>query len=702
MTFFNPAKIAKILMSRSQAAPESVEQSIELERIDAHGRSTASHMGDRINQDIENGVYGCPICHDTIGPDAQELWDCRCCYQAYHPHCISTWAKASTNAPRDVPWLCPTCKYSHTSFPQAGCWCRNPTAETLPITAGSCGRSCSKENLCGTRRHCVEYTCPSTCHPGPCIPKDCTAKCGEERPAAADPSIENDVFDTPRPVPPANSRIFPPLNNRYVPPGYPTVTINNADADNDTLTSFYRDTGHQQRRLIGTVNPNVTSKALMRDVLILFSILLFIDCFAIIWMISRIRRFTLPLQYQSFTESRFRYSEQAFCMATSIALLLINAMVWGSILLRLHFCFRKKLGLNPSFTRMTPVFPWRDFKIVLSRVLFFFYWLIFFVLVFLIPAGLCFGPGFFWKYQMQGTCVGFDTRIKLHTPYSDYFGLENMTIPQQQFIAPQYTQTPGRYSYPSIEDYESYKFGIDLFNITKVNSSYPLSSSSYSTREPFEEHWRIMGIYGGKPLHMDFDLLHHTWRISEGSIVTSSETANASFYFHRGMYAKNSIPNFQTAIQNLTQVRSGTWTRTDRQNPHTSFPELGLQMPHWDLFERHCVYQSFMRVFKEGVGEQRLGAQEIGERRGREWMAWGTKSRREEVLRTMSYGYGGRDGLEVCARRSEYMWDSNGGEEREEGLGDDLLVPLGLMAVVRKSMREEEGSLLHGCAWPEN
>lgn len=106
-----------------------------------------------------------------------------------------------------------------------------------------------------------------------------------------------------------------------------------------------------------------------------------------------------------------------------------------------------------------------------------------------------------------------------------------------------------------------------------------------------------------------------------------------------------------------------------------------------------------MRVFKEGVGEEGFSRKEIGERRRTKWKIWKSESRREEVLRTASYGYGGHLGLEVCARRNEYTWSRNGKMGREEGMGDDLLVPLGLMAVVRKSMREERGMLKHGCKW---
>lgn len=305
---------------------------------------------------------------------------------------------------------------------------------------------------------------------------------------------------------------------------------------------------------------------------------------------------------------------------------------------------------------------------------------------------------------MDGTCSGFDTRIKLNDPTAGYFGLQNKTINQGQYVFPtHFTQTPGRYVYPSADDYESYRSGIDLFNITRVNAS---DTSWWSQHQPFNSYWRIMGIYDGKPLHMDFDLIHRSWRMSEGSIVIDSENPRSSFYkghlakklqqshFHEPNMTKHLTPLFETTIQNLTEVRNGTWRATSDESQHTEFSELGLVIPRWHKFDRHCAYQSFMQVYRAGVGAG-------GRRKDGYWRYWTRKSSREEVMRTMSYGYGGRSGLEVCARRNDYLWDNNGMKEKESGLGEDLLVPLGLMAVVRQSMKDERGMLEQGCKWPE-
>ena len=70
-------------------------------------------------------------------------------------------------------------------------------------------------------------------------------------------------------------------------------------------------------------------------------------------------------------------------------------------------------------------------------------------------------------------------------------------------------------------------------------------------------------------------------------------------------------------------------------------------------------------------------------------------------MRNASFGYGGNDGLEVCVRRREYEWTTDGVTVMETGLGEDLLVPLGLMAVVRRSMRVEQKKITDACHWPE-
>jgi len=59
------------------------------------------------------------------------------------------------------------------------------------------------------------------------------------------------------------------------------------------------------------------------------------------------------------------------------------------------------------------------------------------------------------------------------------------------------------------------------------------------------------------------------------------------------------------------------------------------------------------------------------------------------VMRTASFGHGLK-GLEVCAGRKGFA--------ASEELGEDFLIPLGLMAVLRRDMRER-GEYEAGCQW---
>ncbi|TGO23835.1 hypothetical protein BPAE_0120g00140 [Botrytis paeoniae] len=275
-----------------------------------------------------------------------------------------------------------------------------------------------------------------------------------------------------------------------------------------------------------------------------------------------------------------------------------------------------------------------------------------------------------WKRQTSGTCDSFDTRIKLSEPSVDYFGLHNRTTKEARIhINHLYSQTPGLYPYPSWRDYESYKSGIDLFNVTRINNT-ALRSPTLSTSKPFDQFWRIMGIYGDKPLHMDFDLLHRSWRMKEGIVIIDSEDPSSSFYkggvlFDRlkpgEIYDSNKtahlVPNFRIAIQNLHEVRNGTWTDIDPENPELVFPELDLHIPLWGLFEKHCVYQSFMRVFRRPTDEIR-----------KTWNTWSKESNGEEVMRTASFGVGAGVG-----RRSSGAVGVDGCGEKayEDGTGED-------------------------------
>lgn len=73
--------------------------------------------------------------------------------------------------------------------------------------------------------------------------------------------------------------------------------------------------------------------------------------------------------------------------------------------------------------------------------------------------------------------------------------------------------------------------------------------------------------------------------------------------------------------------------------------------------------------------------------------AWSSSSESNVVMRTVSYGHS-IQALEVCAKRKDYQAVNEEGEwVKGLGLGDDLIVPLGLLAVVRMDM-EADGKRL--------
>ncbi|TGO76425.1 hypothetical protein BELL_0156g00120 [Botrytis elliptica] len=402
-----------------------------------------------------------------------------------------------------------------------------------------------------------------------------------------------------------------------------SVVVNGAIAPYNCGEEIPQEPDDQQQLADSIADFQVDSIADFRKNLWYLILIFIFNSLAIFWAVNRIRRFTTPLENQKFTEGEYRKHEQNLCFLAAAVLFVLNSISWGSNLDNINECFRIYLGLSLHWSRRT-----------------------------------------------SGTCDSFDTRIKLSDPYVDYFGLHNRTTKEGRiYINHQYTQTPGLYPYPSWKDYESYKSGVDLFNITRINNT-ALNNPTLSTSKPFDKFWRIMGIYGDKPLHLDFDLLHRSWRMKEGIIVIDSEDPSSSFYkggvlFDRlkpgDIYDSNKtshlVPNFGIAIHNLHEVRNGTWTATDSENMELEFPELDLHIPMWGLFEKHCVYQSFMRVFRRPTDEIR-----------KTWNTWSKESNGEEVMRTASFG----DGTGV--RRGPFGAvgvDGCGEEEYEDGTGED-------------------------------
>jgi hypothetical protein len=75
-------------------------------------------------------------------------------------------------------------------------------------------------------------------------------------------------------------------------------------------------------------------------------------------------------------------------------------------------------------------------------------------------------------------------------------------------------------------------------------------------------------------------------------------------------------------------------------------------------------------------------------------MKWSSISEDNVVMRTESIGHG-YHGLELCAKKEDYLAKGNGrGVTKMKGLGDDIIIPLGFRAAVRKKMKHDHK--IHG------
>ncbi|KAL1975430.1 hypothetical protein VTN31DRAFT_3822 [Thermomyces dupontii] len=140
-------------------------------------KSTAPDFPTRIHQDINNGVYECPICTSEIGRKSR-VWACHQCWTVFHLGCVKKWSEneGSSFTPEEGrsqtsrQWRCPGCNLPQDGSPTTySCWCgKEIDPRPLPgLPPHSCGQTCSR-----SRKGCP-HPCDFTCHAGPCPP--CTA-----------------------------------------------------------------------------------------------------------------------------------------------------------------------------------------------------------------------------------------------------------------------------------------------------------------------------------------------------------------------------------------------------------------------------------------------------------------------------------------------------------------------------------------------
>lgn len=74
---------------------------------------------------------------------------------------------------------------------------------------------------------------------------------------------------------------------------------------------------------------------------------------------------------------------------------------------------------------------------------------------------------------------------------------------------------------------------------------------------------------------------------------------------------------------------------------------------------------------------------------------WKSSSENNVVMRTASFGRSINE-LQVCSRKTDYH--VGGGGNTFRGLGDDIVIPLGLLAVMRTQM-VIDGRYKGACRW---
>ena len=143
-------------------------------------KSSAPDIATRTHEDIENGVYECPICTSEINKKSR-IWSCKTCWTVFHLECIVRWStnEGSTVAvplqengelPPSRQWRCPGCNLPKEILPsQYTCWCEKEfdPHSTPGLPPHSCGQTCGKIRRIPAK---CPHPCDLLCHAGPCPP----------------------------------------------------------------------------------------------------------------------------------------------------------------------------------------------------------------------------------------------------------------------------------------------------------------------------------------------------------------------------------------------------------------------------------------------------------------------------------------------------------------------------------------------------
>jgi hypothetical protein len=105
-------------------------------------------------------------------------------------------------------------------------------------------------------------------------------------------------------------------------------------------------------------------------------------------------------------------------------------------------------------------------------------------------------------------------------------------------------------------------------------------------------------------------------------------------------------------------------------------------MPDMHYFTQNCQYQYFMTVFKTDNMDEEHATKQSEKK-------WESKSASNVVMRTVGFGKTMPENSSVYAKREDYQGERGNLKEKElKGLGEDLLVPLGLMIALRRHSKD--------------
>lgn len=158
-------------------------------------KSSAQDITSRIQEDIDNRQYECPICTNEV-LRSSKIWSCQTCWTVFHLSCVKQWSSNADSAvlPQQLDsdemapspkWRCPGCNLPQDVKPNYySCWCGkdHDPRSIIGLPPHSCGQTCGRQR--GLPKKCP-HPCDRLCHAGPCPPctnlgPKQTCYCGKE------------------------------------------------------------------------------------------------------------------------------------------------------------------------------------------------------------------------------------------------------------------------------------------------------------------------------------------------------------------------------------------------------------------------------------------------------------------------------------------------------------------------------------------